>query len=76
MLLRDINDNRYRVKTILTRLKDSQNFMATLNKLFHEELLSQVQYNKMKELGNNNNLQAIADIIKGTKYDQDLKFLP
>ena len=76
ILLRDINDNRYRVKAILTRLKDSQNFMATLNQLYHEELLSQVQYDKMKELGNNNNLQAIADIIKDTKYGQGLKFLP
>ena len=76
ILLRDINDNRYRVKAILTRLKDSQNCMATLNQLFHEELLSQVQYDKIKGLGNNNNLQAIADIIKGTKYGQGLKFLP
>ena len=85
MLLRDINDNRYRVKTILTRLYDQSqqnyNFLATLNRLFYEDLLSQKQYDEMKDLGgnnnnNNNNLQSIANIIKGTKYGQGLKFLP
>ena len=84
MLLRDINDNRYRVKTILTRLYNDQsqqnyNFLATLNRLFYEDLLSQKQYDEMKDLGgnnNNNNLQSIANIVKGTKYGQGLKFLP
>ena len=73
MLLNDIADNRHRVQTILTRLKDNGKDENTLKQLVREQLLSPEQYEKAAAALD---LTAIADIIKDTKVGRGLKFLP
>ena len=77
MLLNDIADNRHRVQTILTRLKDNGRDENTLKQLVREQLLSPEQYEKIKEnAAAALDLAAIAEIIKDTKVGRGLKFLP
>ena len=76
VLLKDINQNRYRVKSVLTRLNDSRDISETLKRLLQEEFLSLEQYDKLKDLGKFDDLQVVADTIKDTKNGQGLKFLP
>ena len=39
ILIKDINQNRFRIKSILTRLNESHNFVDTLKRLAQEELI-------------------------------------
>ena len=76
MLLDDINNNRYRVRSILTRLSNSQDDIKTIAKvLAREELLSKEQFEKLAEL-EDLDLPAVALIIKDTKIGRGLKLLP
>ena len=75
MLLNDIADNRHRVQTILTRLKDNGRDENTLKQLVREQLLSPEQYEKLNAAAALD-LTAIAEIIKDTKVGRGLKFLP
>ena len=76
MLIGDINNNRYRVTSILTRLSISQDDIKNIAKmLVREELLSEEQFEKLAKL-EDLDLPAVALIIKATKIDQGLKFLP
>ena len=76
MLVDDINNNRYRVRSILTRLSNSQDDIKTIaNVLAREELLSKEQFEKLAEL-EDLDLPAIALIIKDTKIGRGLKLLP
>ena len=76
MLVDDINNNRYRVRSILTRLSNSQDDIKTIAKvLAREELLSKEQFEKLTEL-EELDLPAVALIIKDTKIGRGIKFLP
>ena len=76
MLIDDINNNRYRVSSILTRLSNSQDDIKNIAKaLVHEELLTEEQFEKLAKL-EDLDLPTVALIIKDTKIGQGLKFLP
>ena len=79
MLLNDIKNNRYRVNSILQQLNDADGdkdrIKDALEQLAREDLLSDEQFEKILEL-EDITLPAVADIIKGTKLGQGLKFLP
>ena len=78
ILLKNVDENRYRVKDILTRLNRASNeehFLNVLETLSREGLLSRDQYDKLKsreKIGISN----IANIIKSTKIGRGLRFLP
>ena len=78
MLLNDIDKNRYRVKSILTRLDNAkdeeEDIDNTLKRLAQEELISTEQYEKLKDM--TFEIPSIVDIIKDTKIGNGLKFLP
>ena len=70
-------NNRYRVKSILTRLNNSQDDIKNvLKRLIREELLSQEQFEKLTNLEGKFDLPAVALVIKDTKIGRGLKFLP
>ena len=78
MLLNDIKNNRYRVKSILTRLGDTHNkrdVEHALRQLASEDLLSDEQYEKLMEI-EEMDLPMVVDIVKETKVGQGVKFLP
>ena len=78
ILLKDINQNRYRVETILKRLADAAGEEAfALKQLALEELLSEEQHLELDKALLEHELDSsrIVDIIKGTKVGQGLKFL-
>ena len=71
-------ENRYRVRSIFTRLVDAQdkeNMLFILKQLAAEELLSPEQFEQLSEL-EQMDLPTIALVIKDTKVGQGLKFLP
>jgi len=77
-LLKDVNNNRHRVYSILQRIKDADdadNILLALQQLAREELLSEEQYQKIAGL-EEITLPNVADIIKETKVGQGLKCLP
>ena len=77
MLVDDINNNRYSVKSILTRLSNSQDDIKNiLEMLVREEQLSEEQFEKLVKLEETFDLPAVALVIKDTKIGQGLKFLP
>ena len=63
MLIDDIDQNRYRVKSIFKWLDGA-------------ELLSEEKFEKLSALDDLANLEAVADIVKGAKVGQGLKCLP
>ena len=76
MLVDDINNNQYRVKSIL-RLSNSQDDIKNiLEMLVREELLSEEQFEKLVKLEDTFDLPAVTLVIKDTKIGQGLKFLP
>ena len=77
-LMNDISNNKYRVKSILTRLNEvmeKETFDVILRSLLREELLSWKQFSQLEEIGVSD-LAAIAEIIKETKVGRGLLFLP
>ena len=80
ILLKDINQNRHRVQTILKRLADAgeEHLTFTLKQLALEELLSEEQHLELNKalLEDELHPSRIVDIIKGRKVGQGLKFLP
>ena len=79
MLLRDIDQNRFRVESILTRLneaEDEEDISNTLEQLKREELISPEQFEKMTENDAAFELPTIVTIIKDTKIGRGFKFLP
>ena len=79
MLLNDIDENSFRVESILTRLDeadDEEDIANTLEQLKREELISQEQYQKLVEDDAAFELPAIVTIIKDTKIGRGLNFLP
>ena len=78
MLVDDIAHNRYRVKSIFTRLddvSDKDDWLIILKELVKEELISTEQFKKLEEL-EEIDLPAVAAVIKETKIGQGLPFLP
>ena len=79
MLVKDIASNRYRVKSIFTRIADDMgdkdDALPILQALVREELLSKEQFEKLAKL-EEIELPALAVVIKDTKVGQGLKFLP
>ena len=78
MLMNDISDNKYRVKSILTRLSkvmEKETFDVILRSMLREELISWNQFSQLEEIGVSD-LAAIAEIIKETKVGRGLLFLP
>ena len=72
MLLNNINENRFRVTSILTRLEeaeDVEDIANTLKALRREELISLKQYEKLMIDDAAFDLQTIVMIIKDTKVD-------
>ena len=79
MLLDDIYQNRFRVKSILTRLNEAEDEIDIANileQLRREELISQDQYDKLTEDDTAFALPSIIRIIKDTKIGEGLNFLP
>ena len=79
MLLDDIAQNRYRVRSIFARLKnvqDERDIKNIVEQLAREELISTEQYQKLMEDGAAYTFSTIANIVKDTKIGQGLKFLP
>ena len=79
ILLDDIQHNRYRVRSIFTRLKNAQDERDITNiveQLAREELISTEQYEKLLEDDAAYTLATTANIVKDTKIGQGLKFLP
>ena len=77
ILLYDIDNNRYRVNSILRRLNNSQDDIKNVLKtLIREELLSEEQFKKLNNLEEKFDLYAVALVIKDTKIGRGLKFLP
>ncbi len=76
-LLNDIKNTRYRVKSVMERVKNANgdDQLHVLQQLAKEELLSDEQFQKMIEL-EDMTMPAVVDIIKETKTGQGLKFLP
>ena len=80
MLVNDVNKNRYRVKSIFTRLVDDasgdkDDALPILKALVSEELLSKEQYEKLAKL-EDLDLPVISQIINDTKVGRGLSFLP
>ena len=78
-MLNDIDKNRFRVTSILTRLEeaeDEEDIVNTLEGLRREELISLKQYEKLMIYDAAFDPQAIVMIIKDTKVGRGLKFLP
>ena len=81
ILLKDINENRYRVTTILTRLDeteddDKDDIVNALKSLRRDELISPEQYVKLMIDDAAFDPKTIVKIIKNTKVGSGLKFLP
>ena len=79
ILLKNIDENRYRVENILTRLNRALNeeqFLDSLKALSRESLLSRDQYDQLKSSGHSIGISNIANIIKSTKIGRGLRFLP
>ena len=77
MLLYDIDNNRYRVNSILRRLNNSQDDIKNvLKRLIREELISEEQFKKLNNLEGKFDLPAVVLVIKDTKVGRGLKFLP
>ena len=77
ILLKNIDENRYRVENILTRLNRALNeeqFLNALEALSREGLLSLNQYNQLKSSGHIIGISNIANIIKSTKLGLGLRF--
>ena len=78
-LLKDVGNNRYRVHTVLTRLKEveeeDRDTQHVLQQLAKEELLSEREFKRIAEL-EEVALPIVADIIKESKSGQGVKFLP
>ena len=79
MLLNDIDKNRFRVESILTRLdmaEDEKDISNTLEQLLRQELISPEEYKKLTENDAAYELPTVVTIIKDTKVGQGLNFLP
>ena len=77
MLIDDIDQNRYRVKSVFKWLDGAEdNEQDILKRLTQEELLSEEQFKRLSALENLTDLEAVAGIAKDTKVGQDLKILP
>ena len=78
-LLNHITNTRYRVKSVMERVKNAtdngDDQLHVLQQLAKEEMLSDEQFQKMIEL-EDMTMPAVVDIIKETKTGQGLKFLP
>ena len=77
--MKNIDENRYRVNNILTRLNRALNeeqFLNALDTLSREDLLSRNQYDQLKSSGHSIGISNIANIIKSTKLGRGLQFLP
>ena len=79
ILSKNVDENRYRVKNILTRLNRASNeeqFLDALQALSKEGLLSRNQYDQLKLSGHSIGISNIANIIKSTKLGRGIPFLP
>ena len=76
MLLNDIDENLYRIESILTQAEDGNNISNTLVQLIREELVSQEQFEKLKENDAAFDLPTIVKIIRDTKIGRGIHFLP
>ena len=79
ILLKTVDENRYRVENILTRLNRALNeeqFLDALQALSREDLLSRDQYDQLKSKGHSIGISNIANIIKSTKLGRGIRFLP
>ena len=79
MLLNDIDENRFRVESILTRLaetEDEDDILNTLEQLRREELISPQQFEKLMQDDAAFELPSVVKIIRNTKAGRGLKFLP
>ena len=77
MLIDDIDQNGYRVKSVFKMLDGAEdNEQDILKRLTREELLPEEQFMKLSTLEDFTDLEAVADIVKDTKVGQGLKFIP
>ena len=68
MLIADIDQNRYRVKSVLKWLDGAEdNEHVNLKRLTREELLSEEQFKKLSALEDLTDLEAVADIVRKTQ---------
>ena len=78
ILLKDINQNRHRVQTILKRLADAEggeHLSFTIAQLAREELLLKEQYFELDKamLADEWDSSRIVDVIKGTNVGKGLE---
>ena len=79
MLLNDIDKNRFRVESILTRLdmsEDEKHISSTLEQLLRENIISPEQYKELTENDAAYELPTAVAIVKDTKVGRGLNFLP
>ena len=77
--MKNIEENRYIINNILTRLiraLNEEQFLNALEVLSRDGLLSLNQYNQLKLSGHSIGISNIANIIKSTKLGRGLRFLP
>ena len=80
-MLDDIARNRQRVQSVIRRAADAlgkkEEMAFILKQLAHEELLSEEQYLKLVQISIDDLTSSrLANIIKETKIEQGIKFLP
>ena len=80
ILLRDLEDNRFRIERILTRLNSAsteEEYVDQLGHLTGEKFLSMDQYDQLKKSSRaNRDISHVANIIKMSKIGRGIKFLP
>ena len=77
MPIDDIDQNRYRIKSIFKWLDGAEdNEQDILKRLTREELLSEEQFKKLSALEDLTDVEAVADIVKDTKVGQGINVLP
>ena len=79
ILLKDLEDNRYRIKRILRRLnqaRSEENYVNQLHSLAREKFLSGNEFDELYSTKDNRDISNIANIIKLTKIGRGVKFLP
>ena len=80
MLVDDIAKNRVRVREIVRRFiqagDDSRSRLWIIEQLAKEELLSEQQYFKLFEIIDDIDIKQLTDVIRETKIDQGMNFLP
>ena len=79
IILTDLDRNRFRVNRILMRLNGSnseENYINQLHSLAKEELISENEFNTLYSSRNKRDISNVANIIKLTKIDRGVRFLP